>query len=145
MEIITNSPGETKRQAFEFARSLKGGEVVALYGDLGAGKTTFTQGLAEALGIKQRLVSPTFVLYKKYRLEQSPQNKADLQILNHIDCYRLGEPANLTAFDTEEIFNDPTAVTVIEWPERIGKLLPKEAIKIKFVALDENKRQITFL
>jgi len=130
MEIVTTSAKETKDLGAKLARSLKGGDVLALYGDLGSGKTTFTQGLAQALGIKQRIVSPTFVIYKKYK------------ILNHIDCYRLENSDDLTGIDLDEIMGDPTAITIIEWPERIESLLPKDAVKIRFETVDEKTRRI---
>ena len=141
MEITTHSSAETKNLAAKISTSLKGGEVLALYGELGSGKTTFTQGLLAALGIKQRLTSPTFVIYKHYKLKTG---SGKFKVLNHVDCYRLEGPKDLTGIDLSEIVSDPTAITVIEWPERIEEILPKEVIKVRFETISENERKITY-
>src|SRR5437588_9312651 len=110
MEATTKSSEETKNLAKQLAEGLKGGEVVLLYGDLGAGKTTFVQGLGEGLGIKDKVLSPTFVLRRFYG------GKINLV---HYDFYRLESERDLESLDLEEDLNEGNVV-VIEWPERIG-------------------------
>ena len=109
-EIITKSAEETKTLAKKLAGGLTGGEVVLLYGDLGAGKTTFVQGLAEGLGIKDKVLSPTFVLRRFYG------GKINLM---HYDFYRLESEKDLENLDLDEDLSGNNVV-VIEWPERIG-------------------------
>lgn len=92
--------------------------VFALKGDLGAGKTTFTQGFARGLGIKRRLPSPTFVIMRRYSIP-----KGKFKHLYHIDAYRLKEADALEAIGLKAILADPTAIVLIEWPERIKKAL----------------------
>ncbi len=111
--------------------------IIALYGELGSGKTTFVQGLAKGLGIPHRLVSPTFIIVKKYEL-----NLEKYKTFFHIDLYRIEKAADLAGLGLDEIFSDPAAIVAIEWPERMGELLPKERIDIRFKQIDEFKRQI---
>ena len=131
MENITQSTGETKRLAYKIARKLKLGDVVALYGDLGSGKTTFTRFLVEGLGMENRVQSPTFVIARKYGN------------VNHVDLYRLSSEEEVRDIGIEEMINDKNTVTVIEWPELAEKFLPKNTIKIYFEYVDENTRKIT--
>jgi len=130
MEIITHSTEETKRFACEIAKKLKPGNVVALYGDLGSGKTTFTRFLVEALGVKKRVQSPTFVIARKYGN------------VNHVDLYRLTSEKEVEEIGIEEIIKDKNAVTVVEWPEFAEKFLPKDTMRIYFEYVDENSRRI---
>ncbi|KKR03900.1 MAG: P-loop hydrolase [Parcubacteria group bacterium GW2011_GWF2_39_13b] len=148
-KIITNNFEETQNLAKDFMGQILGkleqrgrALVIVLEGDLGGGKTTFTQGLAQGLEIKENLASPTFVLIKSYRItppQPSPYRRGGrregLKNLYHIDCYRLNKPF-------EEIINNPQNIVVIEWPEKIAEILPKDAIKIKFEFIDENRRKV---
>lgn len=118
------------------AADLKGGETLALTGELGSGKTTFIQGLAEGLGIKGRIISPTFILMRKY-----VASKFDFY---HIDFYRLedgleNEVKNLGIDDT---WGKKDTVVAIEWAEKIKKSIPENAIWIEFENLGENERKI---
>jgi tRNA threonylcarbamoyladenosine biosynthesis protein TsaE len=116
--------------------------IITLHGDLGAGKTTFTQGFARGLGIKRRLISPTFVIMRRYQMPIRKQFKN----LYHIDAYRLKNPDGLETLGLAAIFSDPTAIVLIEWPENIKKLLKnraKETFKLKFdYGKKENERKI---
>ena len=105
----------------------RGAKILALYGDLGAGKTTFVQGFLKAFRARGRVTSPTFVLMKKFALPRGKFKRA-----YHIDAYRFHAPRESAPLGLEEIFQDPRAIVLIEWPERLGKLLPKRAKKIKF-------------
>jgi len=101
--------------------------VVALSGELGAGKTTFVQALAKELGVKDTVQSPTYVLMKSY-----PIAYKNFKQLVHIDLYRLEKPEELAALRPENYISDPKNLLCVEWPERAGKLLPKPDITIKF-------------
>lgn len=136
MEIITTkSEADTREEGARFAKSLKGGEIVALYGDLGAGKTAWVKGMAEGLGIRERILSPTFVLLQCHSLKQSRIKNQELRIkqLCHVDAYRLKSAQELIAIGIEEYFGQPETVTVIEWAERVEEFLKgKKVIRVKF-------------
>ncbi|MFH1175592.1 MAG: tRNA (adenosine(37)-N6)-threonylcarbamoyltransferase complex ATPase subunit type 1 TsaE [bacterium] len=134
-EYITKSAEETQKIAKEFAKTLKGGEIFIFSGDLGAGKTTFIQGLAEGLGVKENLTSPTFVLMKIYK------GKGSLKLV-HIDCYRIGSGATMSSLGLDEIFEDKNNIAVVEWGERIADILPNDVAKIEFKHLSKNQRVI---
>lgn len=118
------------------ARGLSGG-VICLYGDLGSGKTTFTQGFAKGLGIKSRLLSPTFIIVRRYDILGSAN------YFYHIDLYRLNNPASLEELGLKEIFADSRAFTVIEWAERLGGLLPIARKDVYFSTLPNEKHSIS--
>ena len=111
-------------------------KVVGLYGDLGAGKTALTQALARELGIKEKVVSPTFVIMKSYQLSGS-----SFQKLIHIDAYRLEKGEELAKLGWAEIISDPENLVLIEWPEIVADVMPKNHDKIKIKHLDENSRE----
>lgn len=134
-EYITKSPEETKRVAEDLASKVKRG-IVALTGELGAGKTTFVQGFAQGLGISDKILSPTFVLIRQHKTPKG-------NMLYHIDLYRLENPSQLQSLGLEEIFLDPDNLILIEWAEKAESLLPKEAIKISLEKIDEERRIIT--
>jgi tRNA threonylcarbamoyladenosine biosynthesis protein TsaE len=125
--ITATTLEETFRVAEEFAKELTGGEVVALVGDLGAGKTTFSQGVAQALGILTRILSPTFVVMRSYPI---PGDK-DL-ILHHLDLYRMESEADIRALDIHELLADPKAITLIEWPEKVAEAMLAFTHQVKF-------------
>lgn len=145
--FISKSAGETKNFAKEFGKKLKAGDVLALYGDLGAGKTTFIQGLAVGLGFTGRVFSPTFIFVRPYKINNQGSGigaqKKDIKILYHIDLYRLGKAEDLKNIGIEEFLNEKDAVSAIEWPEKIEKALPANTIKIRLETIDEEKRKIT--
>ncbi len=120
MKYITNSYEETERVAEELAKSLKGGEVIAMYGDLGAGKTAFVRGLARALGIEGHITSPTFTIMNAYN-GRLP--------LYHFDVYRIADPDEMYEIGCDEYIGSD-GVCVIEWAELIEDILPDEYIKI---------------
>jgi len=132
MEITTKSAKETKDFGRKVGFSLNGGEILLLSGNLGAGKTTFVQGLAEGMGLKVRIISPTFVLMKQYKN------------LYHIDLYRLEKNVGreLLNLGVEEIWNDENNVVVIEWAEKVKGVYPTRARWIKFETLDQDTRKI---
>ncbi len=111
--------------------------VLALVGELGSGKTTFVQNLAEALGIKEKVLSPTYLILKKFDFPQS-----SFTTFYHIDCYRIEEPEELLKLGFEEIVNNPENVVVIEWADKIRSVLPDHYLKLNFEVTGEEKRKI---
>jgi len=111
-------------------------KVMGLYGDLGAGKTAFTQALAKHLGVKDKVISPTFVIMKNYKISKHPFQK-----LIHIDAYRLKKGEELAKLGWAEIISDPENLVLIEWPEIVADVMPKNHDKIKIKHLDENSRE----
>jgi tRNA threonylcarbamoyladenosine biosynthesis protein TsaE len=105
--------------------------LLALHGDLGAGKTTFTQALGKALEIQDTMQSPTYVLMKAYAVPPPPAG-GWLERLVHIDAYRLDAPEELAALKPETFLHDPHTLVVVEWPERVGDALPKPDLTINF-------------
>ena len=134
VEFLSESPDETIAFAEQFAKSLKVGDIVCLEGNLGAGKTTFVKGLAQALDVKPTKVnSPTFVLMNYY--------KGRIPIY-HFDLYRLEDPKDLATVNFDEYFYG-NGVSVIEWAERLGKSTPEEYFSVKLEHRSETKRLIT--
>lgn len=133
VEIVTKSSAETKKLAQILAEFIKPPLVIGLEGELGSGKTTFIQGLAKGLGIREKILSPTFVLMKK------------IFHFYHIDCYRLNKPKDLLDLELKRILKDPKNIVVIEWADKVKKILPKENyLQIKFKHIDAKKRKISF-
>lgn len=141
MKYISRNEKETYQIAAKLAKKLKGGEIIALEGDLGAGKTTFVKGLAKALGIKQHVTSPTFVLMKVYAISHKP---LAISQLVHVDCYRLDEPQELFYLGLEEYLNKPEAVVIIEWADKIRNYL-KKFKKVIWITIKIKDKQRIFL
>jgi len=138
---LTEMEIESKR----FTESLKprtsGATIVALSGDLGAGKTTFVQGVAKALGLETQITSPTFVIEKIYTLEGQQFKR-----LIHIDAYRLKEAHELEVLGWNEIANNSENLILIEWPEKVAGLLPDGVIKIILTGVGDSREiQITYV
>ena len=133
--FITNSFEQTKQVAFDLAKTFVGGEVVLLDGDLGAGKTVFAKGVAQALGISQEVTSPTFAIHNSYN---------GSLVLNHFDFYRLDE-SEAEMLGLDEFFGDKNSVCLVEWWSNIVGLLPKNCIKVSIQKIDENTRKIDIL
>ncbi len=130
---ITNAPQATLEFGKAFAKNLKPGDVIFLKGDLGAGKTVFTKGIAKALGLNPQSVnSPTFVLMNFY------EGKLPLY---HFDLYRLENPNELKSVSFDEYFYGE-GISIIEWPERLGAFAPKDFWLVELTHQGENKRQI---
>ena len=144
-EIITKSAEETKKVGSFFSEeankflSKNNALILCLNGDLGGGKTTFTQGLAKGFGIKQKINSPTFLIIKKYSVKRN-----NFKNFYHLDCYRLEDPQELIDLGFKEMISDKNNFIVIEWAEKIKKILPSEnVINFQFDFLDFDKRKIT--
>ena len=134
----THSMEDTQKLGEKLAATLKPGAVLALYGDLGSGKTTFTQGLAKGLGITGRIQSPTFVLMRDYDLPAKDNSQ-----LHHLDLYRLQSDKELKSLNLNELVNEETSIFVIEWADKANQDYLQNAIKIYFKSLKENERKIT--
>ena len=142
----TNSLTEFQKIAEDFTLKLSPAKdsatVVGLYGNLGAGKTTFTQIVAKTLGVEETVTSPTFVIEKIYRLVASSQHQvARFENLIHIDAYRLEKSEELLHLGWQEIISDPKNLILIEWPERVADIMPKH-IQVKLTHISENSREI---
>ena len=146
--MTTQTFEETQKEGKEFAKKLFALEnnskatVVVLYGELGSGKTTFVQGFAKELGIKKRIISPTFIIVRKYRVRIKDKG---LMIKNfyHVDLYRANSEKDLEGLGLKEILEDPQNIVAIEWGEKLGSLLPKKRWDVRFEYLDKDKRKIT--
>jgi tRNA threonylcarbamoyladenosine biosynthesis protein TsaE len=128
---------ETQNIAKDLAKQIKDGGVVALIGDLGAGKTTFVQGFCSALGITEKVISPTFVIVRQHQIPQTPNT------LFHIDLYRLTTPESVETLGISDFIADPHNIVLIEWPEKILDKLPENTIIVQINKLSENEREIT--
>lgn len=142
MEIFTKSSEQTQEFGKKLAGDLKEGElsnVFCLYGDLGSGKTTFTQGFALGLEIKDRILSPTFVLMREYSLSEPSLN---FKRFYHVDLYRFNSEKEVEVLGLEEIWNDPKNIIFIEWPEKIKGILPEKRVDIFFEYVSDEERKI---
>jgi tRNA threonylcarbamoyladenosine biosynthesis protein TsaE len=165
--FITTSAKQTQKMGELLARELKSGAIICLSGDLGSGKTTFTQGLLKGLKVAGPYTSPTFLIMKQYKKEipnpksQKPnklqKTKYKIQNIYHIDAYRIKDKDVLN-LGWEEIVAEKNNVIIVEWADRIRKIIPKKCLRIKFewigpprvdkrhsrVEAGENKRKIIF-
>lgn len=132
MKKILKNEKETSEFAEKFAKTLRGGEVIALVGELGAGKTVFTRGLASGFGIKQKIQSPTFLLMKIYNVRPSTSSGNKIKHLCHVDAYRLSGGHELVDIGLQDWLGRPDTVTVIEWADKVPELFRgKKVIKIE--------------
>lgn len=140
MEYISHSPDETRAFAQKLLGSLeKGGNatVLALEGDLGAGKTAFSQYIGEALGVHDPIQSPTFLIEKIYELKRERWEH-----LIHIDAYRLESPQELLDLGWQDIALRPENLIIVEWASKVGPILPEDAIHIVFTHINDTTRSI---
>ena len=145
MIFNSHSPEETQKIATDLAQKIiktKKGAVIALEGELGAGKTTFIQGFMVALGIREKVKSPTFVLMKKYSINGGTYRGTNLY---HLDCYRISDHKDLKIPELEEILKERGSVVFIEWAERIREIIPKNHITVHIDHISENERKITIM
>lgn len=153
MEIISKSAEQTERIGAELAgRILKSskGTVVALEGELGAGKTTFIKGFARALGIKEKIKSPTFVIMKNYKItdyrlrirNKIRNSKSEIKQLYHLDCYRINDSKDLKISEFGDIMSNLENIVLIEWAERVREILPKHHIQVHIDHIDDKTRRI---
>lgn len=127
--IISNSEEDTLKAGEEFAKKLKPGDIVLLYGNLGFGKTTFVKGVGKGLGIKKRIISPTFTVIRAH------------DNTYHIDLYRIESKNELFTLGIKDVLDDRESIKLIEWPEKLN-ILPKKRIEVKIVLNNNNTRSI---
>lgn len=133
----TTSPFQTQKMGKVLAREVlrmgpsKTARIFGLVGDLGGGKTTFLQGFAKGLGVKEKILSPTFVIIRR------------IKNFYHIDCYRIKKPKEILDLGFREIISNPGNIMVIEWADKIKKIMPEETIWINFEFIDNKTRKIT--
>lgn len=136
-ELVSGSVEETRAFGEYLGRLFAPGDVVALYGELGSGKTTLVQGIAQGLGLQpRRIKSPTFVLMREYPGEAAT--------LVHLDGYRLEGPPAVSWLDMDLMFA-PSKITLIEWAERFEGLLPPDYLAIRLEHVSANRRRIALL
>ncbi len=135
-EYISKNVADTTKVATELAKKLTGGELVALSGNLGAGKTVFVKALAESLGVKDVITSPTFVLMKVY----VPDNKKINKFV-HVDCYRLEGQEDLSDIGLGDYLNDDKIIVVVEWADKVLNL-PAKTIRVNIDYRGGDKRHI---
>ena len=137
-KYTTTSYKQTQKLGENFAKEIlklplqKSAVVLGLSGNLGGGKTTFLQGFAKGLGVKDKVLSPTFVVMKRFGR------------FYHFDCYRFDKPEDALELGWKEIVSNPKNIVAVEWPKKIKKVLPKDTILINFKFIDKNKREIKF-
>jgi len=158
LEYFTNGPSQTKKigeilgQEILKTKLKKTAFVTALEGDLGGGKTTFLQGFAKGLGIEEKILSPTFVIVKRFHIPE-PQRRVKMNEVHrlpysmshdfyHIDCYRIRKPKEILDLGFKKIISDPENIIAIEWADRIKKFLPKNALVLKFKFINKLNRKI---
>lgn len=159
--FVSNNTEESKKFAQDFAeeilagkRARKGALVLALMGELGSGKTAFAQNFAEALGVEEKIKSPTFIIMRKHEIRnqksetnsklQNQKIKTKFKYFYHFDVYRIHNEKEILNLGWEEIISNPENIVLVEWADKIEKILPKNCIKINFKHLAGNKREIIF-
>jgi tRNA threonylcarbamoyladenosine biosynthesis protein TsaE len=140
---------DTQRFAEDFLNNLKPlpylATVVGLSGDLGSGKTAFSQSVAKVLGVNENVTSPTFVIQKVYNTKNGKDGPCQWSKLIHIDCYRLESSGEIAKLGWHEIVADPSNLILVEWHEKIADIWPSAMIKIDFKFIDETTREINLI
>jgi len=151
LDIISHGSAQTQRLGMRLGELLRGAELILLDGQLGTGKTTFTQGLAQGLHITEVVSSPTFTLLKEYSGQPSPQGEGESveerhigPALYHFDLYRLDDPEEILDLGFEDYFYG-SGVCVVEWAEKADLLWPTEHLRIRMKMMSETKRGLLFI
>lgn len=161
-KFVSNNAEESKKFAQNFAVKIllkerqrksalalsKAGLVLALIGELGSGKTTFAQNFAKALGVKEKIKSPTFIIMRKHQIHPVKSREAGaakplFHRVYHFDAYRIRDEKEVLNLGWQEIIKNQENIVLVEWADKIKKILPKDCVKIKFKHLMGNKRVIT--
>ena len=151
-KFVSNDHGESKKCARDLADNLMsrsrldiggGALVLALAGDLGSGKTTFARAFAGALGVKEKVKSPTFIIFRKSKiiLLLAGQN-SKFRYFYHFDVYRINSEKEILNLGWEEIISNPKNIVLVEWADKIENILPKNSVKINFKHLNGDKREV---
>lgn len=136
-EFVSRNPDQTRRLGARLGTLLEGGDIIALAGELGAGKTVLAQGIGRGWGAQDPLISPTFVLIRRHERLHNPQK------LYHIDFYRL-QPGEIADLGLEEILGTPGNIAIVEWADRAPAVIPEEHLWVTLRWLDEYRRTLTF-
>lgn len=137
LDIITHSAEQTRRLGMRLGRLLQGGDIICLSGDMGAGKTVFSAGIGVGWGSTTPLTSPT------YNLVHVHSRDKDAQQLYHLDCYRLDGPSDADSIGLEDILAGMGPV-ILEWPEHIEKVLPRQRLWVELRILESSRRNLVF-
>ncbi|MFH1890389.1 MAG: tRNA (adenosine(37)-N6)-threonylcarbamoyltransferase complex ATPase subunit type 1 TsaE [Candidatus Kuenenbacteria bacterium] len=149
-KITTKSEKETFKFGEGMAKKIKQAMILGLAGDLGAGKTQFVKGLAKGLGVKDNITSPTFVLLREYKIKDQftstiERSQQKIKQLVHIDCYRVTNAEDLLNLGLQELIDEGKSIIVIEWADKVKKILPKNTVWIEFTeGKKEKERKIEF-
>src|SRR5258708_7006213 len=135
----TTSFEQTQEFGNAFAEKAQELQVIALHGDLGSGKTTFVQGLAKGFGIEKKIISPTFIIMRTYKIDGEGNKK----FFYHVDLYRITDQRDIDGLGLPELLEDAQNIIVIEWPEKIEKILPEIKVDLFFAYGNVEKRSIT--
>lgn len=135
-KFVSRSEADTEAFAAKVAAAYPDGAVIALHGDLGAGKTVFSRGFARALGITEPVSSPTYTIIQEYK-------RPDGRYFYHLDLYRISNSVSALAFGTDEYLEEPGAFALVEWPERIKEILPPGTLHIHIRHVNDTEREIT--
>lgn len=144
VKYLTTAPRQTQKLGEILAKEAlktklkKGALILGLEGDLGGGKTTFLQGFAKGLGTKEKILSPTFIILKRFKIKG-----LRFKCFYHIDCYRIEKPKEILDLGFKEVISNPKNIVTIEWAERIQKILPAGTIILKFELINQKTRKIT--
>lgn len=142
MDFFSRSPEQTRRVGRRLGAVLEAGDVICLQGDLGAGKTTFVQGIAQGWGSLDSVSSPTFILVNVYRREDQSRGRATPPLLFHVDAYRLDSVREAEELDLDSMLAQ--GALLIEWPERMNGLIPNERLWVNLEYVDEEERELKF-
>mgnify|MGYP001049134894 CR=1 FL=1 len=141
----SQNPSQTKKIGEKLGREIlkekpiKIGKIFALKGELGGGKTTFLKGMAKGLGIKEKVLSPTFLIVRRFEIKNK---KSKFKNFYHIDFYRLKKAEEILKLNFKKIISNPGNIVAIEWADRFKKIIPAQASWITFRIKGENKREI---
>ena len=144
---FAKSPKQTQRLGEDLAKEIlkmhrpRRAAILALKGDLGGGKTSFLQGFAKGLGIKQKILSPTFVLIRKLKI---PGQKSEFEYFYHIDCYRVQKTREISRLGFGDMISDAGNIVAIEWGEKIKDILPRNIVRLNFSFIGKQTRKIIF-
>ena len=133
IKFISRSTQKTCEFAETIAQKLNFGNTILLFGDMGAGKTTFTKSLLKALGVKSTVTSPTFTIVNQYNVKGGK--------INHFDMYRLEDESEAIEIGLEEMLNDKQSINIVEWPQKASYILPHNCIHVSINILGENERE----
>lgn len=152
--FFSNSVSQTKKIGAALVKEILGKKskkavILGLNGELGGGKTTFLQGFAKGLGIKEKILSPTFVIIRKFPIPTKVSLRraaggleSKFQTFYHIDCYRIEKPKEILDLGFKEIISGSQNIVAVEWADRIRKILPKDTLTLRFEFINKNKRKI---